>query len=64
MLTLVLATRDRTRRRSIRFRTALLGAVALLSWTLAGCGDPDEDDGGGGDGGGYVSQQSIEQEIG
>lgn len=59
-MTLDLATRDRRRRRSVRLRTALVGVAALLSWILAGCGDPDDGEGGGG----YVSQQSIEQELG
>jgi hypothetical protein len=61
-MTLDLATRDCPRRRSTCLRTALVGVAALLSWTLVGCGDPDDDEGGGG--GGYVSQQSIEQELG
>jgi hypothetical protein len=56
-----LAICDRPRRRSTCLRTALVGVAALLSWTLAGCGDPDDDEGGGG---GYLSQQSIEQELG
>ncbi len=60
-MTLDLATRDRARRRPTCLRTALVGVPALLSLTLAGCGDPDDDDGGGG---GYVSQQSTEQELG
>jgi outer membrane lipoprotein SlyB len=35
----------------------LLGVAALLSWTLAGCRDPD-------DGGGDVYQQSTPQDLG
>ncbi len=31
--------------------------AALLSWMMAGCGDPD--DGGGGDGGSYLLQQAL-----
>ena len=41
-------------RRPARARLTALGLLALLSWTLAGCGDP-----GGGGGGGYVSSQSV-----
>jgi hypothetical protein len=59
-MTVDLATRDRARRRSTRLRTALVGVAALLSWTLTGCGDPDDDDGGGG----YVARPSIERELG
>jgi hypothetical protein len=59
-MTVDLTTRDRSRRRSTLLRTALVGVAALLSWALTGCGDPDDDDGGGG----YLSQQSIQQELG
>ncbi len=58
-----LVTHGRGRRRSHGPRAVLVGVAALLSWTLAGCGDPDDGDGGG-DGGGYVSQQSTPQDLG
>ena len=45
-----------TARRRPPLRAALVGLLAVLSWTLAGCGDPDDDDGGGG---GYVTQQPV-----
>jgi hypothetical protein len=58
-MTLELATPDGSRRRSTCPRAAVVGVAVLLSWTLAGCGEPDD----GGGGGGYLSQQSIEQEL-
>ena len=51
-MTLDLVTRGR---RTPRLRIALVGVVALVSWALAGCGDPD------GGGGGYVTGQAVEQ---
>jgi hypothetical protein len=59
-MTLRLATPDLPRRRSTSLRTALAGIAALLSLTLAGCGEPDD----GGGGGGYVSQRSIMHQLG
>ena len=44
-----------TARHRVTLRAALVGLLAVLSWTLAGCGDPDDDDGGGG----YVAQQPV-----
>lgn len=52
-----LFNRETAARRSARHRTALLGLLGVLGWTLTGCGDPDDDDGGGG----YVAQQPIGQ---
>lgn len=43
---------------SVRLRTSVAGAVALLSLGLAGCGDPDDKGGGGG---GYLAQQLTGQ---
>ncbi|MDP9461959.1 MAG: hypothetical protein M3Q22_17450 [Actinomycetota bacterium] len=39
-----------------RLRTTVVGAVAVLSLGLSGCGEPD-DDGGDGGGTGYLAQQ-------
>ena len=45
-----------TTRRRAHLQAAVVGLLAVLSWTLAGCSDPDDDDGGGG---GYVAQQPV-----
>ncbi|WP_157936965.1 hypothetical protein [Geodermatophilus chilensis] len=42
---------------SVRLRTSVAGAVALLSLGLAGCGEPDDNGGGGG----YLAQQLTGQ---
>ena len=60
-MTLNLETRKRPGRRSPRLLAALVGVAGLVSWTLAGCSDPDDGEGGGG--GGYFAQQSIDQEL-
>ena len=50
--------RETAGHRPARDRAALVALLAILGWTLTGCGDPDDDDGGGG-GGGYVAEQLI-----
>ncbi len=48
-----LSTRDTRRVRPVQLRTSVAAVLVLLSFGLAGCGDPDD----GGGGGGYVAQQ-------
>ncbi len=38
-----------------RRRAALMVVPVLISWVLAGCGDPDD----GGGGGGYITSQQV-----
>ena len=51
------------RRRPVRLRAAVAGAVALVALGLSGCGEPDDDSGGGDGGGGYLAQQLTGQKA-